>query len=338
MTESTILKSDNNHRASFCLEVWGTDYNKIRDTCILAEKLGYDGFLYGESLADIDLDCWTVLSNLSALTNTIKLGPVITYLFPQYRNIVLLAKQALTFQLISNGRLEFRTGAGATTQYATQWWYPYGINYPNNPERVSILEEGIRLIRMLWSSQRSPSPLSLHYTGKHFKINGGTVAFQKNLDLIKPIPVTIAAKKRKTMQVAAKYADVWESSYITPEQFASLNAEFEDIIMAGQQQQKPSNSSNKKKIVKSIELDVIIADSDSDLEYKKRIFAMERGPNVSYQILKHGLVGKPDNIKERLKEYIAAGVDQFILAFHDPFDSRALELFMDKSVQSEYKK
>jgi hypothetical protein len=46
------LKSNNN-RPNFCLEVWGTDYNKIKDTCILAEKLGYDGFFYGESLADI---------------------------------------------------------------------------------------------------------------------------------------------------------------------------------------------------------------------------------------------------------------------------------------------
>jgi hypothetical protein len=47
----------NNNNPSFCLEVWGTDYNKIKNTCILAEKLGYDGFYYGESLADIDLDC-----------------------------------------------------------------------------------------------------------------------------------------------------------------------------------------------------------------------------------------------------------------------------------------
>ncbi|HKI06910.1 MAG TPA: LLM class flavin-dependent oxidoreductase, partial [Nitrososphaeraceae archaeon] len=74
------------NKPNFCLEVWGTDYNKIKDTCILAEKLGYDGFFYGESLADIDMDCWTVLSSLSAVTTKVKLGPVITYLFPQYRS------------------------------------------------------------------------------------------------------------------------------------------------------------------------------------------------------------------------------------------------------------
>lgn len=66
----------------FCLEVWGTDYNKIKETCILAEKLGYYGFYYGEALAHIDLDCWTVISSLIALTNRIKLGPIITYLYP----------------------------------------------------------------------------------------------------------------------------------------------------------------------------------------------------------------------------------------------------------------
>ena len=96
-----------------CLEVWGTDYEKVKGTCIRAEELGYYGFYYGESLADIDLDCWTIISALVPQTSRIKLGPVITYLLPQYRSIALLAKQAVTFQEVSNGRLEFRGGAGA---------------------------------------------------------------------------------------------------------------------------------------------------------------------------------------------------------------------------------
>ena len=77
----------------FCLEVWGIDYSKIKETCILVKWLGYYGFYYGESLAEIDLDCWSVLSNLSGLTYRMKLGPVITYLFPQYRNVALLAEK-----------------------------------------------------------------------------------------------------------------------------------------------------------------------------------------------------------------------------------------------------
>ena len=309
----------NNSNPTFCLEVWGTDYNKIKSTCILAEKLGYDGFYYGESLADIDLDCWSILSNLSAITNKIKLGPVITYLFPQYRNIFLLAKQAITLQEISNGRLEFRTGAGATLQWASHWWHPYGIDYPTTAERVSILEEGIQVLDILWNKQRTTTAVS--FEGKYFKLKGAAT-LQKNQ---KRIPLTISAKRNKTMQIAAKYADVWESSYITPEQFASLNKRFDDIS-----NQNNSNVDNRsKKISKSIELDVIISDSDSDLEYRKRIFAIERGPGVAHhQILKHGFVGKPDEIAEKLKDYTNAGVDQFFLAFQDPFDHNALDLFM----------
>jgi alkanesulfonate monooxygenase SsuD/methylene tetrahydromethanopterin reductase-like flavin-dependent oxidoreductase (luciferase family) len=87
--------------------------------------------------------------------------------------------------------------------------------------------------------------------------------------------------------------------------------------------------------LKSIELDVLIAESDSELEYKKRVFAMERGPAVYNQILDNGLVGTPENISKRIKEYTKAGINQFFLAFQDPFDFKALELFIHSVKDSE---
>lgn len=313
MTHFDILELMN---ARFCLEIWGTEYNKIKEVCLLAEKLGYYGFYYGESLADIDLDCWTIISNLSAITQRIKLGPVVTYMFPQYRNISLLAKQALTMQDISNGRLEFRTGAGATLQWASQWWHPYGIDYPNNGERVSLLEEGIQLLLMLWSKS------STSFEGRHFKVKDATFLRKQTQAEGVNIPLTVAAKQDKTMRIAARYADIWECSYLTPEQFITLNEKFEGIC-------EKINRNGNRRIAKSIELDVIISESELDLEYKKKIFAMERGPAVANQMLKHGLVGTSDKIRERLKQYADAGVDQFLLAFQDPLDTKALELFMD---------
>lgn len=299
----------------FCLEIWGTEYSKIKEICLLAEKLGYYGFYYGESLADIDLDCWTIISNLSAVTQMIKLGPVITYLFPQYRNISLLAKQALTMQEISNKRLEFRTGAGATLQWASQWWNPYDIDYPTNGERVALLDEGIQLLLMLWSKPSST------FEGNHFKVKDARLT--KHTQQHSTIPITVAAKKGNTMRIAAKYAHVWECSYLTPEQFTTLNERFESIC------REINRNGDRRRIAKSIELDVIISESESDLEYKKKLFAMERGPAVANRMLKHGLVGTPEKIRERLKQYTDAGVDQFLLAFQDPLDIKALELFMD---------
>lgn len=87
------------------------------------------------------------------------------------------------------------------------------------------------------------------------------------------------------MEIAAKHADIWESSYLSSGHFASLKLKFEEIYS--------DKFNNASKIMKSIELDVIIANSDSDLEYKKRVFAMERGPAILHQLLRHSLVGKP---------------------------------------------
>jgi alkanesulfonate monooxygenase SsuD/methylene tetrahydromethanopterin reductase-like flavin-dependent oxidoreductase (luciferase family) len=297
----------------FCLEIWGTNYEKIKNICIFAEKNGYDGFFYGESLANIDLDCWTVLSSLINITNRIKLGPVITYLFPEYRSIVLLAKQAMTFQTLSKGRLEFRTGAGATLQYSVQWWYPYGIEYLKAINRVKLLDEGLNVLTMLWNKEIS----SVRFKGDYFELNDANIKIP-NL-LIEKIPITVAAKRKKTMIIAAKYADIWESSYLSTNEFLKLNNEFNHII-----DRYPS-----KKIERSIELDVIIAESTSDLEYKEKIFAMERGPNILHQIQKHGLIGKPTTVTERIKEYLEVGVTQFFLAFQDPLDIDSLKLFND---------
>jgi alkanesulfonate monooxygenase SsuD/methylene tetrahydromethanopterin reductase-like flavin-dependent oxidoreductase (luciferase family) len=325
-----------------CLEIWGTDYNKIKETCIFAEQLGYYGFYYGEALADIDLDCWTVISNLIPLTNKIKLGPVITYLYPQYRSIALLAKQAATFQEISNGRLGFRTGAGATLQYAIQWWHPYGIVYPKEAERVLMLEEGLQVLKMLWNQQDSnvnkrPTTLSsVHYNGKYFKINGASPFKLDSSDTLtrKRIPITISAKRKHMLNLAARFADIWETSYLSPQEYSKLNVEFEGMHQRlSNEVENTSNSDNSNRTrtitSKSIELDVIIAESDSDLEYKKKIFAMERGPGVYNQILKHGLIGTPEKVAARVKEYTDFGINQFFLAFQNPFDLKALELFMD---------
>src|ERR671928_1876968 len=110
---------------------------------------------------------------------------------------------------------------------------------------------------MLWNKQTAVS-----FQGKYFKINGVTLQKTTSINQTKRIPVTIAAKRNKTMQIAAKQANIWESSYITPEQFASLNKKFDEMHKHFNSNDNVGNIS--KKISKSIELDVIISDSDSD--------------------------------------------------------------------------
>ena len=47
------------------------------------------------------------------------------------------------------------------------------------------------------------------------------------------------------------------------------------------------------------------------------------------QLLRHSLVGKPEDIARKVREYMDVGIQQFFLAFQDPFDYDSLTLFMD---------
>jgi alkanesulfonate monooxygenase SsuD/methylene tetrahydromethanopterin reductase-like flavin-dependent oxidoreductase (luciferase family) len=76
-------------------------------------------------------------------------------------------------------------------------------------------------------------------------------------------------------------------------------------------------------------LDVLIANTEQELDYKKKVFAMERGPEVYNQMLEKALVGNPTEVCTRIQEYVDLGINQFLLAFQDPFDLKSIELFMD---------
>ena len=331
-----------NQPKKYCLEIWGSDYDRIKDACIFAEELGYYGFFYGESLTDLDLDCWTVLSTLVPLTKTIKLGPVITYINPSYRSLALLAKQSITFQDISNGRLEFRTGAGAATDISKSWWEPYGIDYPISRTRVEIFKEGLILFRKYIGREcrmvgrkknnlqhpiapseidRLDRPINTFYhNGKYFRARGAEMTTAKH-----DIPITIAAKSAKMMQIAARFADIWETSYLTPVEFSSKNKKFNEMIKLGISDEESGSRGHPKR---SIELDVIIAESKKELEDKKKVLAIERGVKAYRQVLQKGLVGTPNEIQSKISKYIKLGIDQFFLAFQDPLDLKSMELFM----------
>jgi sensor c-di-GMP phosphodiesterase-like protein len=91
---------------------------------------------------------------------------------------------------------------------------------------------------------------SLHFNGKFFRINGAVVK-----KATKSIPITVAAKKKRMMKIAVKYADIWELSYIIPSQFSCISAEFEKILKETSSYHNNNNNNNNynKNIKKRIQ-------------------------------------------------------------------------------------
>jgi alkanesulfonate monooxygenase SsuD/methylene tetrahydromethanopterin reductase-like flavin-dependent oxidoreductase (luciferase family) len=123
-------------------------------------------------------------------------------------------------------------------------------------------------------------------------------------------PVTVAAVGPKAMEVAARHADVWEASYLTPDGFAALAAQF-----------RPTAGP----VIRSLEVDAVTAATEPERRRLQQSFLAERGA-AGPTALGQALTGPTERLAEQLAAYRAAGVDQLLVACVDPHHRSSLEI------------
>jgi alkanesulfonate monooxygenase SsuD/methylene tetrahydromethanopterin reductase-like flavin-dependent oxidoreductase (luciferase family) len=177
-----------------------------RERVLEVEALGYDAVYVWDHLVhrtqeptDPLFDGMTALAAAAEFTTTIRLGTMVAA--PVFRHPAILANQAVALDQISGGRLELGIGAGgALLDYDV-----LGLEQRDNNELVERFTETVELVDAVLRGADS-------YQGKHYRGTGITVAPGP---VQQPrLPLTIAAHGRRTLRVAARYADVWNS--ITP--------------------------------------------------------------------------------------------------------------------------
>src|SRR5688572_25349105 len=113
-----------------------------------------------------------------------------------YRHPVVLAKEAATLDLVSEGRFELGLGAGwMRTDYEQS-----GIPYDPPGERIDRLEEAVSIYRDLFSG----APVS--FSGRHYSIDGA-VGLPAPFTPGGP-PLVIGGGGRRVLSLAARVADV----------------------------------------------------------------------------------------------------------------------------------
>ncbi len=110
-----------------------------------ADRMGYHSATLFDLLNGPLLECWTTLSALAAVTEQIRLTPIV--LANSYRPPALLAKMASTLDDISGGRLELGIGAGGGRGDHQASGYPF----PSTRVRVQMLEEAMEVIKRRWT-------------------------------------------------------------------------------------------------------------------------------------------------------------------------------------------
>ncbi|MCA1572083.1 MAG: LLM class flavin-dependent oxidoreductase [Chloroflexi bacterium] len=182
----------------------GMTWSDLRERFELADELGFDHIWLVDHLMPTDpphdrpmFEAWTSLAALAALTRRVRIGILVTS--NTFRHPSVLAKQAVTVDHISGGRLILGIGTG---------WYPdehrkFGIDFPDAPERVDQLEEALDLITGLMSGH----PAS--FAGTHYRLDGALALpppFQRP-----GIPILIAAHRPRMLRLAARRADMWDT-------------------------------------------------------------------------------------------------------------------------------
>jgi alkanesulfonate monooxygenase SsuD/methylene tetrahydromethanopterin reductase-like flavin-dependent oxidoreductase (luciferase family) len=183
-----------------------------------AEELGYaaafvDGdisMLGGSRKTDV-LDGWTVTTALLARTRRIQIGSM---RLVHHWNAARLAQAAVTAERLAPGRLQFLISIGDRPNDER-----FGLQRPSASERVRWLDETLTAVRGLWRGE------SVTLRGRYVQLDGATVQPSPTGG---HIPIAVAGRGGKLLDVVAAHADVWEINLPPlPARVAKASAELE---------------------------------------------------------------------------------------------------------------
>jgi F420-dependent oxidoreductase-like protein len=258
-------------------------------------------------------EAWSLMAALAASTTRIRLGQMCTCM--SYRNPAYLAKVAATVDIVSGGRVEMGIGAG----WYEHEWRAYGYGFPSAGERLAALDEGVQIMRQMWTEGRAT------LDGRVYQVDG---AIGRPLPLQEGgIPLWIAGGgERKTLRTAAKYAS-YTNFDGSPEGFRHKSA-----VLAEHCREIGRDFGE---ITRSADYNVIIGATQSDVDDRLafvRDHYTRHAPSraeSTYELYRTGpLVGTPEQIVEALSGLERDGMTYAICYFVDAaYAPDSVELF-----------
>jgi F420-dependent oxidoreductase-like protein len=170
-----------------------------------AEDLGFEGAwvfdhfkpLYGDPRGPC-LEGWTLLAALSAATERIRLGTLVTGI--TYRHPSILATEAVTVDHVSGGRLELAVGAAWFEQEHVE----LGIDFPVAKERIARLDEAVQVMKLLMTTD------DVSFDGRYTELRRASYN-PKPVQKPHP-PLWIGGSgERLMLPLVARHADAWHS-------------------------------------------------------------------------------------------------------------------------------
>jgi F420-dependent oxidoreductase-like protein len=243
------------------------------------------------------------MAALAATTTRARVGCLMFCVL--FRNPGLLAKSAVTIDHLSNGRAELGLGAG----WFEEEFKEFGYAWPPVKERMDQMEEGVQIVKSLLHTGKAT------FKGRYYDVPGAECTprpMQKRLRL------WVGGRgEKRTPRIAAQYADGFNLPYVSPALFKQRQQEVDSHL--GKFKRNPQD------IERSVNLHFMMASTAATETLMKqrydRMTEIQRGGV---------LMGSPQQVVDRIKEYDAAGAQGLNIAFRAPVDWDAFETFIEK--------
>jgi F420-dependent oxidoreductase-like protein len=262
------------------------------------------------------LECWTSLTALASRTQRIGFGPLVSPM--TFRHPALLARMAAAVDQLSHGRLVLGLGAG----WNDAEHQAFGITLPPLKERFDRLEEGIAVIKALWTG----GPVDLD--GTYYRLRGAA-AYPQPAQRPRP-PVLIGGDGEvRLLRIVAREADEWNSHAAGPEVYQVKRAKLEEHCRAV--------GRDPNEIHRSWMGGILIGADERELADKARWMQAFLPPlanvapaAVSVELRRRSwIVGTPDQVASQLDAWSTAGVARVMFQWYNLDDLDGLGLLAE---------
>src|SRR5438067_483583 len=156
-------------------------------------------------------DAWTTIAALAARTTTLRFGTLVSP--ATFRLPGLVANVAATADQVSGGRIELGLGAG----WMEREHHAYGFPFPETKVRLEMSAEQLEIVPRLWTEARVDS------RGRHYPLEDAP-AQPKPVQQPHPPLLVGGSGTRGTAEPAARFADEYNTPFVSPEDFARIRA------------------------------------------------------------------------------------------------------------------
>jgi alkanesulfonate monooxygenase SsuD/methylene tetrahydromethanopterin reductase-like flavin-dependent oxidoreductase (luciferase family) len=167
------------------------DPRAAADLAAEAEAAGWDGVFSWDGIAIGETDTydpWIVMTAMAMRTERVRLGAILTP--PSRRRPWKLARETMTLDRLSNGRLVLPVGLGALDDWAFA-----GVGEATEARiRAEMLDESLAILEGLWSGE----PFA--FEGRHYRFPA--VTFRPTPVQRPRIPIWVAATTKSDRSVA----------------------------------------------------------------------------------------------------------------------------------------